>query len=276
MKRQMLHNRWTLFFILLLITLLVNLPVINMVINSFHTTDDIIRTGASWFAPFTTGNYAFVMLKTAFWTWFGNSMMVSLGAVVISVVLSAFAGYALSRYTNWGIRAYSRLLLVKQMFPLILALIPLFVLFRNFRLIDNPFSAILIYSVINLAFATWMFKAFFDSIPRELEEAAHVDGCTRVQALLRIVLPLVGPGTVAVSIFSFLFSFNEYLIANVFLRSEDKMTLPVGLQTFTQQFGSDWGSMMAGSTLAMLPTLILFLFVQKYLLYGSVASGVKG
>jgi ABC-type glycerol-3-phosphate transport system permease component len=276
MKRQTLSGKWTTFFILLVITALVNLPVINMVINSFHTTDDIIRTGASWFAPFTTSNYAFVMLKTAFWTWFGNSMMVSVGAVVINIVLSAFAGYALSRYTSWGMRAYSRLLLVKQMFPLILALIPLFVLFRNFRLIDNPFSAILIYSVINLSFATWMFKAFFDSIPRELEEAAYVDGCTRVQALLRIVLPLVGPGTVAVSIFSFLFSFNEYLIANVFLRSEDKMTLPVGLQTFTQQFGSDWGSMMAGATLAMLPTLILFLFVQKYLLYGSVASGVKG
>jgi ABC-type glycerol-3-phosphate transport system permease component len=276
MKRQTVFGRWSLFVVLLIITLLVNLPVINMVINSFHTTDDIIRTGASWFAPFTVSNYSFVMLKTAFWTWFGNSMMVSIGAVIINVILSALAGYALSRYTNWGVRAYSRLLLIKQMFPLILALIPLFVLFRNFRMIDNPASAILIYSVINLSFATWMFKAFFDSIPRELEEAAHVDGCTKVQALLRIVLPLVGPGTVAVSIFSFLFSFNEYLIANVFLRSEDKMTLPVGLQTFTQQFGSDWGSMMAGSTLAMLPTLILFLFVQKYLLYGSVASGVKG
>ena len=121
-----------------------------------------------------------------------------------------------------------------------------------------------------------MFKAFFDSIPRELEEAAYVDGCTRTQALLKVVVPLVGPGTVAVSIFSFLFSFNEYLIANVFLRSEERMTLPVGLQTFTQQFGSDWGSMMAGSVLTMIPTIVLFLFVQKYLLYGSVASGVKG
>jgi ABC-type glycerol-3-phosphate transport system permease component len=276
MKRQTLSRKWGMFFILLVITLLVNLPVINMVVNSFHTTDDIIRTGASRLAPFTTANYAFVMIKTAFWTWFGNSMMVSVGSVAINVVLAALAGYALSRYTGLGMSVYSRLLLVKQMFPLILALIPLFVLFRNFRLIDNPLSAILIYSTINLSFATWMFKAFFDSIPRELEEAAYVDGCTRIQALTRIVVPLVGPGTVAVSIFSFLFSFNEYLIANVFLRSEDKMTLPVGLQTFTQQFGSDWGSMMAGSTLAMLPTLILFLFVQKYLLYGSVASGVKG
>jgi ABC-type glycerol-3-phosphate transport system permease component len=127
-----------------------------------------------------------------------------------------------------------------------------------------------------LAFATWMFKAFFDSIPKELEEAAYVDGCTRIQALLKIVVPLVGPGTVAVSIFSFLFAFNEYLIANVFLLGADRMMLPVGLQTFTQQFGSDWGSMMAGSVLTMIPTIVLFLFVQKYLLYGSVASGVKG
>jgi ABC-type glycerol-3-phosphate transport system permease component len=276
MRQESGLSRWGTFALLLGITLLVNLPILNMVVNSFHTTEDILKTGASWFAKFTTDNYVFVVAKTQFWNWFSNSLVVSLGSVVISVTLSAFAGYALSRFSGWGIAAYSRLLLIKQMFPLILALIPLFILFRNVGLINHPLAAILIYSTINLSFATWMFKAFFDAIPRELEEAAYVDGCTKVQAMIRVIVPLVGPGTVAVSIFSFLFSFNEFLIANVFLRSEARMTLPVGLQTFTQQFGSDWGSMMAGSVLTMIPTMLLFLFVQKYLLYGSVTSGVKG
>lgn len=276
MRQESGLSRWGTFALLLGITLLVNLPILNMVVNSFHTTEDILKTGASWFAKFTTDNYVFVVAKTQFWNWFSNSLVVSLGSVVISVTLSAFAGYALSRFSGWGIATYSRLLLIKQMFPLILALIPLFILFRNVGLINHPLAAILIYSTINLSFATWMFKAFFDAIPRELEEAAYVDGCTKVQAMIRVIVPLVGPGTVAVSIFSFLFSFNEFLIANVFLRSEARMTLPVGLQTFTQQFGSDWGSMMAGSVLTMIPTMLLFLFVQKYLLYGSVTSGVKG
>jgi ABC-type glycerol-3-phosphate transport system permease component len=207
-RRETRVSRWGTFALLTVITLLVNLPVINMAVNSFHTTSDILKTGASWLARFTISNYIFVMAKTQFWTWFSNSLVVSVGSVATSIVLSAFAGYALSRFSGWGITAYSKLLLIKQMFPLILALIPLFVLFRNVGLIDKPLSAILIYSTVNLAFATWMFKAFFDSIPRELEEAAYVDGCTRVQAMIKIVVPLVGPGTVAVSIFSFLFSFN--------------------------------------------------------------------
>jgi ABC-type glycerol-3-phosphate transport system permease component len=275
-RKNRSSKNWALFVLLSFITLLVNLPVLNMVMNSFHTTDEILRTGGAWFATFSISNYGFVLAKTAFFTWFANSLLVSISAVLISVSLAALAGYALSRFSGWGITAYSRILLIKQMFPLILALIPLFILFRNINLIDSPLSAILIYSAVNLAFATWMFKAFFDSIPKELEEAAYVDGCTRIQALVKVVVPLVGPGTVAVSIFSFLFAFNEYLIANVFLRGIERMTLPVGLQTFTQQFGSDWGSMMAGSVLTMIPTIVLFLFVQKYLLYGSVASGVKG
>ena len=214
---------------------------------------------------------SYLISRTRFWTFFGNSMVVSVTAVLIGVVLSALAGYAMSRYRGLVVGSYSRLLLIIQMFPLI----PLFILFRNLSLINHPLSVILIYAVVNLPFATWMFKSFFDSIPRELEEAAAVDGCTKLQGFVRVVLPLAGPGTAAVAIFAFLLSFNEFFIANVFLRSETSMTLPVGIQIFTQQYGSDWGSLMA-TTLTMLPTFVLFLFVQKYMLYGSVGAGVKG
>jgi ABC-type glycerol-3-phosphate transport system permease component len=121
-----------------------------------------------------------------------------------------------------------------------------------------------------------MFKAFFDAIPRELEEAAQVDGSSRIGAFWRSVLRLSGPGIAAVTIFSLLFSYNEYLIASIFLRDEGKMTIPVGVQMFMQQFQTDWGSLMAAATLAMLPTVVFLLFVQKSMVYGAVAGSVKG
>ncbi len=162
------------------------------------------------------------------------------------------------------------------MFPIILALIPLFILFRTLGLINSPLSVIILYTVVHLPFATWMARSFFDTIPRELEEAALVDGCSRFGAFLRIVLPLSGPGLAAIAIFSFLFSYNEFFVANVFLRDENAMTLPVGITMFMQQYSTDWGSLMAAATLTVVPTFILFLGIQKYITYGAVSGGVKG
>ena len=163
-----------------------------------------------------------------------------------------------------------------QMFPLILALIPLFIIFKDAGLINTYYSVILVYTLLNLPFATWMFEGFFDAIPRELEEAASVDGCTRFGTLTRIVVPLSGPGTAAVTIFTFLLCYNEFLIANIFLRDPDTMTIPVGIQMFMAQYSTDWGSLMAAASLASIPTIVFFLFVQKYMVQGVVAGAVKG
>lgn len=269
-------KRWSLFALMAVIVIIINLPVITMILNSFQSTAAIIASRSIFPTEVSLQNYLFLSARTAFWTYFRNSMIVSGGGTLIGIVVSALAGYALSRYHSFVLSSYSRLLLMIQMFPLILALIPLFILFRNLGLVNTHLSVILLYTVVHMPFATWMFRAFFDTIPRELEQAAQVDGCTRIQAFLRIVLPLSGPGIAAVTIFSFLYSYNEFFIANVFLRNERVMTVPVGMQMFMQQYATDWGSLMAAATMAMIPTFILFLFVQKYMMYGAIAGGVKG
>lgn len=276
MSRRAGGKNWGLFAVLLLIVTVVNLPIIAMVFNSFRSTADILAARTFDLGDLSIANYRYITDRTPFWTYFGNSLLIALGGTVLSIIAAALAGYSLSRFRSPVTIGYSQLLLLVQMFPLILALIPLFVLFRNLHLVNTRTSVILLYTVVHLPFATWMFKAFFDAIPRELEEAAQVDGASRLHAFAAIILRLSGPGIAAVTIFSFLFSYNEYLIASIFLRDEGKMTVPVGIQMFMQQFATDWGSLMAAATLAMLPTVVFFLFVQRYMVYGAVAGAVKG
>jgi ABC-type glycerol-3-phosphate transport system permease component len=269
-------NRWGLFVFTLAIVILVNLPIITMALNSLRTTAEIMSEGTLIPRNPSLINYEYVSSRTQFWTFFRNSIIVAVSGTAICMVAASLAGYALSRYRIGLTTGYSRLLLMIQMFPIILALIPLFILFKNLQLINTYFSVIIIYTVAQLPFATWMFRSFFDSIPVDLEEAAQIDGCSRLQAFRYVVLPLCSAAFAAVTIFAFLFNYNEYLIANIFLRSEATMTIPVGIQMFMQQYGTDIGNLMAAATLAMIPTFIMFLFVQKYMLYTAVGGAVKG
>ncbi|WEK50816.1 MAG: carbohydrate ABC transporter permease [Candidatus Kaistia colombiensis] len=270
------RKRWTLFWLLVVITIIVNLPIILMVMNSFQTTEQLVQRTTILPRDLTVANYRYLNERTHFWTFLWNSFTVSGVSTITSAAVAALAGYALSRFRGRLITGYSRALFVVQMFPIILALIPLFMLFRTLGLINSPLSVIILYTVVHLPFATWMARAFFDTIPRELEDAALVDGCSRFGAFVRIVLPLSGPGLAAIGIFSFLFSYNEFFVANVFLRDQDAMTLPVGITMFMQQYSTDWGSLMAAATVTVIPTFILFLGIQKWITYGAVSGGVKG
>lgn len=270
------RTRWTIFGVLVVIAFLVNLPIILMVLNSFKTNAEILTSQRIIPRHITLANYQVLSSRTNFWTYFRNSIIIAGGATAASVVIAVLAGYALSRFRSAAITVYSRALLMFQMFPLILALIPLFILFRNLRLINTYFSVIIIYTTVHLPFAVWLAKGFFDGIPRELDEAAWIDGCSRMQAFRRVILPLTRPGIVAIAIFSVLFSWNEYLIASIFLRSKEVLTIPVGIQQFIQEYQTDWGSLMAAATLGMLPILIFSLMAQKQLVHGAIAGSVKG
>ena len=270
------NRKWLLLLVGLAIIFIVDFPILTVALNSFRTTENILSSHSILPAQPTLANYAYVSTRTHFWAFLINSAIVASPSTALGIVLAALAGFALSRFRARVLGGYNQALLLVQMFPLILAVIPLFVFFRRLNLVNNFTPVILVYTVTQLPFATWMLRSYFDSIPRDLDEAALVDGASPLRAFVQIILPLTIPGIVAVAIFSFLFSYNEFFISSVFLRDENRFTMPVGIQSFMQQYGTDWGSLMAAATLGMIPTLILFFCIQKYMVSGATAGAVKG
>ena len=271
-----MNRKWLLLLVGLVIVFIVDFPILMAVLNSFRTTEDILSSHGMALGQFTLANYSYINSRTSFWTYLFNSTVVAFVSSALGIIMALLAGFAMSRFKARILGPYNQALLIVQMFPLILAVIPLFILFRNLNMINNFVPVILVYAVTQLPFATWMLRSYFDSLPRDLDEAANVDGCPPFRTFVQILLPLVIPGVVAVAIFSFLLSYNEFFISSVFLRDENRMTIPVGIQSFMQQYGTDWGSLMAAATLGMLPTLILFLFIQKFMVSGATAGAVKG
>lgn len=268
---------WVKAVALLFVMLLINMPVILTVVNSFRPKNDILNGSTLFPQNVFLDNYVAVIGKTSFGTWFLNSVWVSLVATLIALVASGLAGYSLSRYRTRVNTVYSNVLMAFQLFPLVLSIVALMIVFTSLGLTKTFVPAILLYIVMALPFCTWMFKGFFDSIPRELEEAARVDGCSSFTAMIRIVIPLAGPGAAAVAIYAFLLAYNEYMVASAFLKDPSSLrTISIGLRTFFQQNTTEWGQILAASTLAALPPLVLFLLVQKWMIQGMAAGAVKG
>ncbi len=205
-----------------------------------------------------------------------NSVIVACTTTVLGIAVAALAGYALARFRMPLQRYLLVLVLSVQMFPLIALIIPLFVVMRTLDLLDTYTGLILAYLTFTVPLAVWMLRGFFRSIPSDLEDAAMVDGCTRMGALMRVVLPLAGPGIAAASIYAFISAWNEFLFALTFMSDERMYTLPVMLQSFVGREHSDWGAIMAASVLFTLPVIVFFLLVHKRLTQGMVQGGVKG
>ncbi|MFL6080782.1 MAG: carbohydrate ABC transporter permease, partial [Ornithinibacter sp.] len=217
-----------------------------------------------------------VLRESNFGTWFLNSLLVSLGTTFLAILVGSLAGYAMSRWRFRGRGLYGNSLLVIQMFPGVMLAIPMFLLLTKFHLIDTLWALLVTYLTFALAFSVWMLKGYFDGIPREIEEAALIDGTGRLGALRHVIMPLAGPGIVTVAVFSFLLSWNEFFFAYVFLASPGKFTLSLGLYSFIQQFTTQWGNIMAAGTLATLPVLVFFFLLQRSLTRGLVAGATKG
>jgi ABC-type glycerol-3-phosphate transport system permease component len=196
--------------------------------------------------------------------------------MIICVAAAATAGYALSRKKTPLFRGYLNLLLILQMFPIILLLLPIFLIFRSLGLVNTLYALILAYSAINLPFSIWMIRSFFDALPYELEEAAKIDGCSQFGIFSRIILPLSLPGLSTVAIFVFINCWNEYLLVSLFLRKPSLYTLTVGLRHYITEHSYQWSNLMATSLLAIIPSVIFMMIAQKYLIQGLVAGSVKG
>jgi len=221
-------------------------------------------------------NYTRVFSAGRFGRYFLNSVIVSTATTVLSVALATLAGYAFARFRLPGGRGLLFGILATQMFPAILLAIPLYVLLRNLHLLDTLLGLILVYTTFALPFCVWMLRNYFITIPRDLDEAAIVDGATKLQALFTVVLPVAIPGIIATALFSFILSWNEFLYANTFISSRDNRTLSVGLQSLIGEFTTDWGLLMAGAVVTTMPIVIAFFFVQRYLTQGLAAGAVKG
>ena len=204
-----------------------------------------------------------------------NSIWVSTASTVLGVAVAVPAAYAFSRFSFPGKNALFFSVLVRNMFPLVVFLIPLFILMRNLRLVDTHLSLIVTYLTFGLPLSIWLLKGFYDNIPPQLEQAARIDGATRFQAFWKIVMPLSSPGIIATAIYAFIQAWNEYVYALTFLNSDSLLTLPVGLQRFFAEYSTNWPGLMAASFIMSVPVVVLFLVLQKHFVRALTEGAVK-
>jgi len=229
-----------------------------------------------WPSQTTFENFGTVLRATDFPRYFMNSVVVSVTTALLVTVSATLAGYAMSRFAFRGKATLAILLLLTQTFPLVMVIPPIYRIMGQLGLINSLTGLIIIYTAFNTAFATFLMQSFFDGIPRDLEEAAMIDGCTRAQALRRVIVPLTLPGMGATLGFVFTAAWSELLFALMLISSDAQKTFAVGLLTFIGKFAVDWGQMMAASIMALIPVCIFFGFLQRYLVTGLTAGAVKG
>lgn len=267
---------WT-YFALLWLVVYCLFPLAWMVSTSLKPTEDTYVIPPLWIPPHPTLNsYRMILGIQNFPRYFFNSSIVSFSTTVLAMVFAGLAGYGFSRFRFRGSRVLMIFTLMTQMFPGILLVIPYFSLMGAAGLLNTYPALVIAYTSFSLPFCTWMLKGFFDSIPAELDEAAMIDGCSRTSAFLRVILPLSAPGLVATAIFSFLVAWNEFLFAVVLTSTPGMYLVTVGIASNIGQFRIQWNDLMAASVLATLPTIILYAFLERYLVQGLTAGAVKG
>ncbi len=264
------------FAALLVIVFFIDLPFLAEIGNSLKGSSEILANPGMLPRRASLENYLYVVVRSNFVLQLWNSLQDAGISTLLCVVFASLGGYVVSRFRARGFSIFSLSVQVLIFFPYLMMLIPMFLFFKTIGVVDTPLSVIIAYLALNLPISIWLQKAFFDSIPRELEESAMVDGCGHVRAFVAIVIPLSLPGIATVGILSFVRSWNDYLIASVFLHESSVMTLTLGVQQFQQQNYVNWGALAAASILAMTPTLIFLLFAQKYLIQGLTSGAVKG
>ena len=286
MKRRMTRSRftkkasyYTANIILVISTLFIMVPIFWMISTSFKTDAEVFEMPPSIIPlkPVIDSYQELFVPENNYFLFFRNSVIVSVVTTAFTVILAIFAGYGLSRFNFKGKPAFLILFLATQMFPFSLLLLTLYLFFSKIGLLNSYFALIFSLTAISLAFSIWMLKNYFDTIPKELEEAAYIDGSSRVGSLFRIILPLVGPGVIAVGIFVFITSWNNYIFPLILSTSPQVRTLPSGITLSYMNFMKvTWNGIMAASFVSALPSVIIFILLQKWFIKGLAAGSVKG
>jgi len=267
---------WLLNTLLVGFTIVVLFPFYWLLVSSLKTQDQLFQIPPLWIPTAPTFDNFVRLFQGRFPVWFQNSAVVASATTLLGLTLAALAAYSFSRFPFPGNRALSTIFLFIQLFPVAVVVIPLFILWTNLKLTNTYASLIVTYLVFGLPVSTWLLIGFFNAVPAELEEAAMIDGSSRLGALWRVTLPLALPGLAATAIYIFLLSWNEFFFALTFMNSTDMRTIPVGLSSFFAEHSVDWGLVMAGSVVASLPVVLLFGALSRYFIQGLTSGALKG
>jgi multiple sugar transport system permease protein len=266
-----------LYIVLGIYLLVVTFPFYYMGLTSLRAQKEVYdRTAMLTPRNLTLDNYRTVLGNTGMRTWLRNSVVVAAGSTAISVVISVLAAYSLARLRFFGSQGLAKSVLFMYLVPSSLLFIPLFLIISNLRLLNTLWSLIISYQTFNVPFCTWLLLGYFRTLPEELEDAARIDGCSRLGVLFRVVLPLAGPGIVTASIFGFTNAWNEFLFAVVMAQRSELRTVPAGLYSFQVGDVLLWGQLMAAALIATLPVVLLFMLAQRFVVQGLTVGAVKG
>lgn len=278
MKNSRIQS-WLIFLAVAANALILLFPLYWMFVSSILPSSLVLSRqpplipplGSISFAP-----YREILTRKPILTWFYNSIVVTIGSAGLSMAVSTFAGYSLSRFRTRAQSFMGFFLLLNRMLPGTLLVIPFYVMFTRIHLINNPLALILANTTAIVPFSTWMMKGFFDAIPVQLEEAAMVDGCTPLRSMFEVILPLTAPGLAAMGMYSALLSWSDFLFARTLITDPNHWTMTVGTASFIGEHMIDWNSLMAAGIISVAPIIFLFLFLERFLVSGMTSGSVKG
>ncbi|EIM26319.1 carbohydrate ABC transporter permease [Microvirga lotononidis] len=276
MKRSLLHSTILYAAVIVACALLV-FPIYWLFITAISPPDQLrVLPPRFWPEIPRWDVFGAVMRDRPILLWLGNSALAAIGSVILSMTVSVLAGYSLSRFRVRGGQSLGLFILTAKMLPATLLVIPLFGIFRTLDLIGSLWSIVLAHATLIIPFTTWMLKGYFDTIPRELEQAAMVDGCSPLGAMARVILPVSTPGLAATALYGFVLSWSDYAYARTFLtNAQTNWTANLGITTMKGEYISNWGDISAASILVALPVLVIYLFLERYLVGGLTAGAEK-
>ncbi|MEM5948845.1 sugar ABC transporter permease [Spirochaetia bacterium 38H-sp] len=280
-RRKMGHDsiafRIFTHIVLIIACVIAIFPVLRVLSVSLRPGDRLLSTSLRIIPEGATlDNYRDVLFKKDFFLWLWNSVLISVSTAFIGLMLAATSAYAFSRWNFKGKKAGLVFLLSTQMIPATMMMVPLYILAARFGFINTYRGLVLAYSVGSIPFSVWMLKGYYDTIPNTLEEAAMIDGATRMQTFYRIILPLALPGLSIAFLFNFMNSWKDFLLARIMLQKDFLFTWPLGLQQLQGQFRTAWGMFAAASILVAIPVVALFIYTSRYLVSGLTLGSVKG